>query len=387
MNEGDIIVNSGGAFFVNDASVVCATVVNVAGQSQPAATEECHCAKDPASKATSSADSTITNAEQPLASIKIIGAEQVRGRHTYMVYKLSHPELGQVQYRRFSQFVELVNKLLASFGASGATRAHSHRELEEIRQRLIFEKRHAGPVSLQTSVVQRRCKLLQELVDLLCASFSRIDQVRTFLGLASSARDTTNDRALRAQCPQCGCQLRIPASANPEELFRCTACGNAFGVRPDLEADTDMTDPSRVREISCTSASCSSDAGSSTSLTVPSNCAPTSMASSAVSTMERELRLMRTKAERTTRELRAGIVGKIWGEGASAKILAGTSTPPSVVPIKSGGSLAAALFAQSAKETMGAEDLAAEFFGPGTPTRPDLTAASGHLSNASNPFG
>jgi hypothetical protein len=106
-----------------------------------------------------------------LLTVRLQGAELVRGRQEYMVYKLqvqSHREL-PVLYRRFSQFVSLLEALRARDLAHAPIplTAEQLADLEEWHRKLRQEKKRAvKPLgALGGAVVHRRCVLLQQMLD------------------------------------------------------------------------------------------------------------------------------------------------------------------------------------------------------------------------------
>ncbi|KOO33871.1 hypothetical protein Ctob_010483 [Chrysochromulina tobinii] len=114
--------------------------------------------------------SLTTAADQErLAAAAVVGAELVRGRQEYMVYRLqsnSHPELPQL-FRRFSQFITLLEGLKKEDLAHAEIplTAEQVSDVTAWSKKLHADKRHLGAFALQTKVVQTRSELLQALLD------------------------------------------------------------------------------------------------------------------------------------------------------------------------------------------------------------------------------
>jgi len=176
--------------------------------------------------------------------VRLLGAELVRSRQNYMVYKLhieSHADL-PLLYRRFSQFAELLQKL----GSPSAQRASklplTHEqvvELAEWHRRLRVEKRHAGALAFQPQVVSRRCVLLQQLLDEVLSQPPHCFQpeVSSFFGMPTldpAALHSTkgpNTQTYMYQCAQCNRRLRInPQASWQSYAYQCSGCGLLFKV-------------------------------------------------------------------------------------------------------------------------------------------------------------
>jgi len=212
--------------------------------------------------------------------VRLLGAEQIRGREPYTAYKLQrlgdadkHGQReaeGEPVYRRFRQFVQLVASLLevcthvAAASSRGSEplvhplaelRGSGVEQLQEWRRRLLAEKRRVGMLALKPEAVHTRCALLQQLLDTLCRPpYCDTLEVRTFCGLdgggggggggvaqRAPAQSGTAESGAAARpaaqygatCPSCRRTLRVAAPPNATEaaaLFRCPGCETVFKV-------------------------------------------------------------------------------------------------------------------------------------------------------------
>ena len=142
------------------------------------------------------------------------GAELVRSRQSYMVFKLhvESPVLGELPllYRRYSQFVTLLNKLRAVSTQSASVlplTAEQESHVEEWRLKLRAQKRHAGALAFASAVVRARCVLLQQLLDELLTQPPHVFQEEarpTPARLSSPQRPNSAGRRFpeRQPCPE-----------------------------------------------------------------------------------------------------------------------------------------------------------------------------------------
>jgi len=245
--------------------------------------------QEAAQEAAAAEQAARRQAWQTQLQVRLLGAEQIRGREHYTAYKLQRlgdadkhgrrePE-GKPLYRRFRQFVQLVASLLeVCTQVAGATsrtseplaeplaelRGPGAEQLHEWRRRLLAEKRRVGVLALKPEVVHTRCALLQQLLDMLCRPpYCATFEVRAFCGLdgldgldgggggggggsgavaqhAPAQRGTAEGGAVAppavqygATCPSCRRTLRVTAPPNAREaaaLFRCPGCETVFKV-------------------------------------------------------------------------------------------------------------------------------------------------------------
>uniref|UniRef100_A0A7S4BNA1 RUN domain-containing protein n=1 Tax=Chrysotila carterae TaxID=13221 RepID=A0A7S4BNA1_CHRCT len=169
--------------------------------------------------------------------VSLLAAEVVHGRSAYTVYKLqliSHPGTPPF-FRRFSQFEKLVSKLFATCGLPAGHPAIA--DLEEWRHRLLLEKRHAGPLAMTATAINRRCEMLQQLLDQLLTKppYCTHDDVRILFSLPPLEVAAS----FRAACPHCERPLRVPRDAAAGGLahFRCSGCLRVFAVQLAQQAE------------------------------------------------------------------------------------------------------------------------------------------------------
>lgn len=87
--------------------------------------------------------------------------------------------------QRFSRFVQLVHEMQRELGGQRrADASAARRQLDRWSARLAIERRHTGSQARSPQVVTARIKLLQQLLDELCA----VPELRASAHLTSLAR-------------------------------------------------------------------------------------------------------------------------------------------------------------------------------------------------------
>ena len=245
--------------------------------------------------------STPSLGATPAVRVQVQGAELVRGRQDYTVYRLvvlsenvaSWTEPAEPSYRRFSQFTELLARVRRRLVALGAPTA----EIDEWRRLLTAERRHAGALALAPAVVEQRCTVLQRLIDRLLTQppYVALPDVRVFLGIATTdAAAASAGGWHRVACPRCQRPLRVQAAAMVRPL-KCSGCALVFAVQapgaaappatPALPSPLDGgDDATRSRGTSCLSS-----ASGATSLSASDAAAAAAAAAASIASIADEL--------------------------------------------------------------------------------------------------